>query len=83
MQVAFFLLDRQVRDYVELEGGGKKVFLNMLKGDKYSPYTWQVRHFKEGQIEETFIRFTPEGKPYGFVKKISESRVIDYKSNKS
>jgi len=41
----------------------------MLAGDLYSPYTWQVRHFAEFETNETLIRFTPAGKPFGFVER--------------
>jgi len=71
-QAASFRLDQEVQNFVELEGGGKEAFARMLKDSLYSPYTWRVRHFKEGETHETLIRFTPKGEPYGFVQKLPE-----------
>ena len=36
------------------------------------PTRWRVRQFKEGETHETTIRFTPEGRSYGFVEKLKE-----------
>ena len=71
-QAASFGLDEQAQTFVELEGGGKEAFTNMMRGRLYSAYTWRVRQFKEGETNETTIRFTPDGQPYGFVEKLSE-----------
>lgn len=71
-QVAVFVPDKLTQNFVELAGGGKTVFAQLLKGDLYSPYTWQVRHFLPGQVDETTIRFTPSGKAYGFRRHIPE-----------
>lgn len=71
-QAASFRVDEQVQNFVELEAGGTEAFRQMLAGKLYSPYTWRVRHFKEGEANETLIRFTPDGKPYGFREKLPE-----------
>ena len=44
----------------------------MLRDELYAAYTWRVRHFKEGETNETTIRFTPNGRPYGFVERLKE-----------
>ena len=44
----------------------------MLRDGLYSAYTWRVRHFREGDPNETTVRFTPDGKPYGFVERLKE-----------
>ena len=44
----------------------------MLRERLYAAYPWRVRHFKEGETNETTIRFTPDGRPYGFVEKLKE-----------
>ena len=44
----------------------------MLREGLYAAYTWRVRHFKEGETNETTIRFTPDGRPYGFVERLKE-----------
>jgi hypothetical protein len=71
-QAASFSLDDETQTFVELEGGGKDAFTAMMRDGLYSAYTWHVRHFHEGEINETTIRFTPEGRPYGFVEKLRE-----------
>ena len=58
--------------YVELEAGGKEAFSDLIKEGVYSPYRWLVRHFREGEPNETLIGFTPEGEPYGFYEILSE-----------
>jgi len=71
-QAASFALDSDAQTFVELEGGGKDAFTRMLREGLYSAYTWRVRHFKEGETNETLIRFTPDGRPYGFHVKLEE-----------
>ena len=71
-QAASFALDGDAQTFVELEGGGKDAFTSMLRDGLYAAYTWRVRHFKEGETNETTIRFTPAGRAYGFVEKIRE-----------
>jgi hypothetical protein len=57
---------------VELEGGGKDAFTRMLREHLYEAYVWSVRHFKDGETNESTIRFTPDGRTYGFVEKLKE-----------
>lgn len=71
-QAASFAIDDQVQTFVELEGGGKDAFTRMLREGLYAAYTWRVRHFREGDPNETTVRFTPDGKPYGFVERLKE-----------
>lgn len=71
-QAASFALDSDAQTFIELEGGGKDAFTRMLREGLYSAYTWRVRHFKEGETNETLIRFTPDGRPYGFHVKLKE-----------
>ncbi len=71
-QAASFDLDRPVRDFVELEAGGRDAFIDLVGGDVHSPYAWRVRHFKPGEPNETEIRFTPAGEPYGFREQLPE-----------
>jgi hypothetical protein len=67
-----FRLDGRVQSFVELEAGGKEAYTEMLAGDLYSPYTWVVRRFAEGETNETLIRFRPDGAAFGFREKIPE-----------
>ncbi|HMC77399.1 MAG TPA: hypothetical protein VKH34_09705 [Vicinamibacterales bacterium] len=69
---ASFSGDEEAQTFVELEGGGKEAFTRMLRDHLYEAYVWRVRHFKEGETNEATIRFTPDGRPYGFVEKLKE-----------
>ncbi len=71
-QAASFRLDGEVRSFVELEAGGKEAYAEMLQGGLYSPYTWVVRRFREGETNESSIRFRPDGTQYGFRETLSE-----------
>jgi hypothetical protein len=71
-QAASFRGDRQVQVFVELEGGGTEAFKEMMSKGLYMPYAWRVRHYKELETREAMLRFTPNGKPYGFVVKLPE-----------
>ena len=71
-EAASFTLDSETQTFVELEAGGKDAFTQMMRDRLYSAYTWRVRHFKEGEANETLIRFTPDGTPYGFVERLKE-----------
>ncbi len=52
-QAASFALDSETQTFVELEAGGKDAFTQMMRDRLYSAYTWRVRHFKEGEANET------------------------------
>jgi hypothetical protein len=71
-QAASFAADEEAQTFVELEGGGKEAFARMLRDGLYSAYTWRVRQFKEGETNETTIRFTPDGRAYGVVERLKE-----------
>ncbi|HEY2905245.1 MAG TPA: hypothetical protein VGJ29_05040, partial [Vicinamibacterales bacterium] len=71
-EAASFELDDEAQTFVELEGGGKDVFNAMLRDRLYVAYAWNVRHFREGEVNETTIILTPDGQPYGFSEKIKE-----------
>lgn len=72
-QAASFRLDRDVQNFVELEAGGTEAFREMLREGLYSPYAWRVRHYSEGETNETLIRFTPVGEACGFAEKLPEN----------
>ena len=71
-QAASFGLTPQVTEFIELEGGGPQAFREVIAGGIFHPYHWTVRHFKERERNETRIRFSPRGEPYGFVQVLSE-----------
>jgi hypothetical protein len=70
---ASFDLDDEVQSFVELEGGGAEAFSRLLREGLFSPYRWHVRLFREQTTNETLVRFTPAGEPYGFREKIPEN----------
>jgi hypothetical protein len=72
-QAASFTLDEETQTFVELEGGGKEAFTGMMRDGLYAAYTWRVRHFAEGQVNETTIQFTPDGRAYGFGERLDEN----------
>ena len=71
-QAASFAVDEEAQTFVELEGGGKEALTRMLRDGLYFSYTWRVRHFKEGETNESLLRFTPDGRPYGFSETLKE-----------
>src|SRR5215471_5612152 len=71
-EAAEFSADQEVQNFIELEGGGKSELARILKEKIFAPYTWRVRHFKEGDAHETLVRFTPEGNAYGFRLKLPD-----------
>src|SRR5438132_1558500 len=76
-QAAEFGGSQEVQNFVELEGGGKQELGRILKETIFAPYTWRVRHFKEGDAHETLIRFTPEGEAFGFRVQLPEQEAGD------
>ena len=71
-QAASFTADEEAQTFVELEGGGKEALTRMLRDGLFFTYTWRVRHFREGETNETLFRFTPDGRPYGFSETLNE-----------
>jgi len=71
-KAAAFQVDDEVRSFVELEAGGRKAYIEMMGGDLYSPYTWEVRLFLPGEASETRVRFTPAGEFFGFHEVLPE-----------
>ena len=70
---ALFSNDDMTQIYIELEAGGVERFTEMLKGDLYKPYTWDVRHYAENKTNEVSFYFTPTGEPYGFIEKLPDT----------
>ncbi|MCF7740421.1 MAG: CPBP family intramembrane metalloprotease [Candidatus Marinimicrobia bacterium] len=73
-QAAAFQLDREVKNFVELEHGGSSGFRQLLDNKMYSPYQWKIRLYKPGKTNETLVRLTPDGRAYGFREKIPEDQ---------
>ncbi|MEP7208382.1 MAG: CPBP family intramembrane glutamic endopeptidase [Casimicrobiaceae bacterium] len=68
-----FVHDDTMQNYVELEGGGKRAFAELIASNAYAPYVWEVRLFAPGEIGEVLVRFRPDGAPYGFTRKVAEA----------
>lgn len=67
-----FVSDANLQSFIELEAGGKEAFIEMFQSGVYYPYQWQVRFFKEQEVVEMKVLFSPDGQKIGFYKKISE-----------
>lgn len=67
-----FESDTVTQTFVELEGGGKKAFTDMIEKRYYEPYYWHVRFFVPHEVHEISLYFTPNGTFYGFKETISE-----------
>jgi hypothetical protein len=72
-QAASFSNDTRFQNYTELEGGGLDKFNEVIGKGIYHSYQWKVRQFKENEVNEVTLFFTPAGKPYGFSEKMSEN----------
>jgi len=70
-----FRNDQGAQNYIELEGGGKAAFAQMVEGTVYAPYWWEVRLFKPGVVEETVVRFRADGALQGFARRVPETYV--------
>lgn len=71
--VTMYQQDSQLQAFVELEGGGKQAFIEMIEKNYFQPYQWRVRFYKEHEIKEVFVGFTPTGQPYEFLIKLPEN----------
>ena len=65
-QAAAFRTDGETKQFVELEGGGTDALRRMIETGRYQPYQWTVRHYQTQESREVTLRFTPDGRPYGF-----------------
>jgi len=72
-QATTFTSAPMLQNYVELKGGGKEVFRDVIAGDDFHPYYWMVRHFREGEPREFNAYFTPAGNVWGFSERVPES----------
>lgn len=73
-QAVQFKEDGMLQAFVELEGGGKQAFLDMMNKGYHQPFQWVVRFYQHGKIPEFFVNFTPEGKLYGLKIKLAETQ---------
>ena len=76
-QAATFGVDGYAQSYIELDAGGSSEFINILDKKYYEAYTWKVRHYKPGDINEVWFQFTPEGNVYGFYEKLSDDLFLE------
>ncbi len=72
---AQFAHDDAAQNYVELEGGGKAAFAALIAENRDALYWWEVRLFQPGAIDETTIRFKPDGTQDGFSRRLPEDYV--------
>jgi len=67
-----FISDRDLQNYVELEGGGLATYKTLIGNIDAVTHYWKVRNFSEGQEKETIMAFSPKGKPISFWLKVPE-----------
>ncbi|MFZ9595189.1 MAG: CPBP family intramembrane glutamic endopeptidase [Bdellovibrionia bacterium] len=72
-QAVSFDQDQQPQTFIELTAGGSAAFAQVLKQERFSPYTWKVRHYQQGDVHEAMIWFTPKGDLYGFLNALGEN----------
>ena len=71
---ASFDVDSNVQVFVELERG-LQTWRTMLQASElvhFSPYSWTVRRFQEGEIAEAAVTFNPLGQALGFSQTLPE-----------
>ena len=76
-QVSTFGVDGKAQNFIELDQGGSKKFIEILDNKYYEAYSWKVRHYEPGNANEAWFTFTPEGKIYGFHETLSDDLFID------
>ena len=76
-QVATFGVDGYAQNYIELDAGGSSEFIDILDKKYYEAYTWKVRHYKPGEVNEVWFKFTSEGDIYGFYEKLSDDLYLE------
>ncbi len=69
---SFGQLDPAFQTYMELEGGGLGELNRLIREGEVTLYVWKVRRFAQGVVEETEVRFTPAGTPFGFNVRLPE-----------
>lgn len=74
-QSLYFTSSQHLQNYIELEAGGKEAWAQLISQNIFKPYTWCIRHYKEGTTNETLIQLTPTGESYGFDEQLSETQV--------
>ncbi|MCK9543006.1 MAG: CPBP family intramembrane metalloprotease, partial [Novosphingobium sp.] len=79
-QVIYFNSEPNIQNYIELElneqENSNQNFIKDKSLYQYYQYTWQVRHFDQYDKNESVIKFTPDGKFYGFIEYIPENKYL-------
>ena len=76
-QVVTFTSDNNAQNFIELDQGGSEKFIEILDNNYYDAYYWHVRHYQPGNVNESWIRFTPEGDVYGFYERLSDDLFLE------
>jgi hypothetical protein len=69
---ASFVGDRELQNYVELEGGGINAFKSVINNLDAVTHYWRVRNFAESQEKELTLAFSPKGEFVSFWLKIPD-----------
>jgi len=82
-QVATFGVDREAQNFIELDQGGADTFIDVLTNKYYEAYSWKVRLYNPGEVNEAWFTFTPTGEVYGFSEILSDDLYIESSSELS
>jgi len=69
---ASFVGDRELQNYVELEGGGINAFKSVINNVDAVTHYWRVRNFAESQEKELTVAFSPKGQLVSFWLKVPD-----------
>ena len=77
-QVVTFGVDSKAQNFIELDQGGAAEFSKITVEKKYyEAYTWKIRHYKPGDVNEAWLIFTSKGELYGFSEILSDDFFIE------
>lgn len=69
---ASFVSDRDLQNYVELEGGGLAAYKAIINNLDAVTHYWKVRNFAESQEQELITAYSPKGEPISYFLKLPE-----------
>jgi hypothetical protein len=70
--VTRFASDSKTQVFLDLDGGADTVRA-VARGAEYALYRWQVRRFTPGDVHETNITLSPDGRVLGFRRTLADS----------
>jgi len=74
-RATLFMSDDSLRTFVELGAGGKDTLDALLRAGDVSLFSWNVRLFVPGEVTETRVRLSHDGRVLGFRRVLPDSLV--------